>query len=475
MPEREAFGGLLIGVHVASLALIRLKDFEQALLMARSVEPLARYMSKYSSPSSRWTLIYGGIRGSIARALLKEPREGAKEEGLATGREAEDIVRKMYKVHPAMSTAIRFVLQIINLGNVLFESKELVSAFDQAESAMQILRQNKLRDPHHLAVVTWALSCHGRWSTAVGRMAEAVNGNQETMVHIWWVPPKHRERLTQIHVPVLDTLLLRRRTYDILENFGDPWPLSDYYKTTDNARDCLKISPVHNGFLLGDCLTSQAWAVFNKDPDNPEKAIKLELEALQRFDWYKDYQHPRAHFQAIRSLCMLTAYYATAGDLEKASEACKEALGRTRRADQTLRRAILVEAAGWADEHGLRLIRDDRIEDGARLKATAWKLRTLLLEICTTNGEDGNVFSGGFRPPTQGVHDDRNNVADIAEALPLPPSPIAGGENAQITQTDDGKTVSEGTSTPTAALHPRPSMSSASPLNTSNASGNTPT
>jgi tetratricopeptide (TPR) repeat protein len=471
--EREAFGGLLIGAHVASLALIRLKDFEQALLTARSAEPLARYMSKDGSPSTRWTLIYGGARGAIARGLMKDPREGAKEEGLATGREAEDIIRKMYKVHPAMSTATRLVLQIINLGTVLFESKELVSAFDQAEAAMQILRQNKLRDPHHLAVVTWALSCHGRWSTAVGRMAEAVNGNQETMVHIWWVPSKHRQRLTQIHVPVLDTLLLRRRTYDILENFGDPWPLGDYYKTTDNARDCFKISPIHNGFLLGDCLSSQAWAVFNKNPDYPEKPVKLELEALQRFDWYKDYQHPRAHFQAIRSLCMLTTYYATAGDLDKASEACEKALDRTRRANHTLRRAILVEAAGWVDEHGLRLIKDGRVEDGARLKATAWKLRSLLLEICVANAEDESVFSGGFRPPTQGVQDDRNSMPDIAEVLPLPPSPIPGGENVQIPQADDGNTVNEGSSTPTAAVRPRLSVSSASSPDTSSASENT--
>ena len=452
-PEREAFGGFLIGAHVAALALIRLKDFAQALLTARSAEPLARCMSNDGSPSSRWALIYGAVRGSIARGLVKDPREGAKEEGIAISREAEGIIRRMYKIHPAMSTATRLVLQIINLGTVLFESKELVSAFDQAEAAMQILRQNKLRDPHHLAVVTWALSCHGRWSTAVGRMAEAVNGNQETMVHIWWVPSKHRQRLTQMHIPVLDTLLLRRRTYDILETFGDPWPLSDYFKTTDSARDCFKISPVHYGFLLGDCLTSQAWAVFNKDPDHPEKAVKLELEALQRFDWYRDYQHPRAHFQAVRSLCMLTMYHTTAGDLNKASQACEDALDRTRRADYALRRAILAQAAGWADEHGLRLIKDGRVEDGAQLKSTAWKLRTLLLEICVANGEDEGIFSGGFRPPTQGVQDDRSDVPHITEVLPpLPPSPTPSQEDPQITQSNDGNTVSEGSSTPIAAV-----------------------
>lgn len=457
--EKEAFGAVSIGAYIIALGLIRLHFYERVLETAPPFEPLARYLSNDGSPSSRWTIIYGGLRGAIARGLNRNHREGAAEEALTTGREAEATIRKMHQVHPAMSTATRLVLQSLSLGSILFDAKQLVSAFDQSDGAMRILRTNKLRNPHHLAVVTLALSCHGRWSTAVGRMAEAVNGCQETMVHLFWVPVKLQKNLYEMHYRLLEGLLLRRRTYDVLEYYGDSWPLRDYAEATDVARECFNISPVHHGFLLGDCLSSQAWGFFNKDPDHPERPAKFELEALHRFDAYKDFQHPRAHFQAIRSLCMLTLYHATAGDLEASAKASEEALRRTRSSGYQLRRAILVEAAGWANDHGNFLFTLTQMEDGARLKAVAWRLRALLLEICIANGEDQSVFAAGFKAPTQGIQDDRKIAAAAhLETASLLPVSHANEESATTAIRDDEVSPSEGSITPTGKLESPPEV-----------------
>lgn len=457
--EKQAFGGVAIGTYIIALGLIRLGFYSRILENTPPVKPLAQLMSDDGSPSSRWTLIYAGIQGAIARGLVESSQQSAREEALAMGREAEAMVRRMHTAHPAMSTAMRLVLQLLSVGSILFQSKQLVSAFDQSDGAMRILRTNKLRDPHHHAVMTWALSCHGRWSTAVGRMPEALNGCQETQVHIFWVPSKLQKRLHAMHFRLLQGLLLRRRTYDVLEYWDESWPLSDYASVTDAARDCFKMSPVHHGFFLGDSLSSQAWGFYNKDLDHPGRPAKFELEALLRFDAYKDFQHPRAHFQAIRSLCMLTLYRATAGDLSGAAKACEEALNRTRSSNYQLRRAILVEAAGWANDHGNYLLTCGKMEDGARLKATAWKMRTLLLEICIANGEDQSVFAAGFKPPTYGIQDDRKVAQEaILGGLPDAPSPAENAEPVASILEEIQAPPSEGSLTPSGKLEPLPGV-----------------
>ncbi|KAF8320001.1 hypothetical protein DL93DRAFT_1920936 [Clavulina sp. PMI_390] len=385
--QKEVFGGVVITCYLVNLAFIRLSNWTPLKKNGEAMLEIANALSSHGNPSCKWTLVLAGVKSTMARGWSyvrpkTMPPDEAFERAFQLAQQAEDLMTAMHQAHPAITTTMRRVLALLSHGGVLWKAKRLTDAFEKAQQTMPLLRQNKPRDGHHCIFITWALSCFARWSTCLGKYPEGLNGCQEALVHNLWCPSEHLKDaiLDMVWLP-LEAILLRKRTFFILETRFRVWPLTDYAEATDKAREACIGGAFYNSFLLGDLLSSQAWAIFNKDPKRIKTPARLEQEAFHRFDMYRAFQHPRAHFQAIRSLAMLSLYRATTGNLAGARDACDEALQRIKEAELKVRFGAFIEVVVFVNDLSNHLLLDGRMEDGARLRATAWKIRELLITI----------------------------------------------------------------------------------------------